>query len=188
MSTVPRYTSSDLDALPDIDGVRYEIIDGDLFVSKQPSWHHQDTCSRILAELVRWSDESGLGHPVFAPGVIFSPDNDVAPDVVWVSSARLAEGLDSAGHLRIAPELVIEVLSPGQVNEHRDRELKLKLYSRQGVREYWIVDWMQRSIQVYRRAEQALQVASTLFAEDTLTSPLLPGFALPLKAIWRQGS
>jgi Uma2 family endonuclease len=184
MSVYPRYTSSDLELLPDVEGTRYEIIDGDLHASKQPSWEHQYACIALGAELLSWSRQSGLGRPVVAPGLIFAPDDDVAPDLVWISLARLAVARDAAGHLRSAPELVVEVLSPGSANERRDRELKLKLYSRQGVQEYWIVDWRLRTVQVYRRADQALQLASTAGDGDVLTSPLLPGFELRPEDLW----
>src|SRR5579871_3578057 len=110
-----RWTSADLETLPD-DGKRYEIIDGDLHVAKQPGWHHQETCGRIYAVLDQWSQENGAGRVTIAPGVIFDAENDVAPDVVWVSGARLAGALDTAGHLHAAPELVVEVLSPGAHN------------------------------------------------------------------------
>ena len=66
-------------------------------------------------------------RPGAAPGLIFADDDDVAPDVVWISRERLAGTLDQTGHLHTAPELVVEVLSPGSVNERRDREVKLKL-------------------------------------------------------------
>lgn len=184
MLTSTRYTSSDLEVLPDIDGVRYEIIDGDLYVSKAPSWQHQYACGEVLAALREWSRQSGTGTPMVAPGVIFAPDDDVVPDVVWVSQTRLAHGLDEAGHLRIAPHLIVEVLSPGALNERRDREVKLKLYSRQGVHEYWIVDWQQRTVQIYRRHDAALQLAATLDSADTLSSPLLPEFACPVTSLW----
>jgi Uma2 family endonuclease len=89
----------------------------------------------------------------------------------------LAGTLDQAGHLTKAPELVVEVLSPGKRNEYRDRVAKLKLYSRRGVSEYWIVDWVRRLVEVYRREGDALKPAATLHADDALESPLLPGFS-----------
>jgi Uma2 family endonuclease len=78
----------------------------------------------------------------------------------------------------------VEVLSPGARNERRDRDLKLKLYSRQGVQEYWIADWLLRTIQVYRRQEAELRLVATLRGDDVLTSPLLPGFSCPLPSLW----
>lgn len=171
-----RWTSADLELMPD-DGKRYEIIDGELYVSKQPQWGHQLACGNVFVQLQRWSHQSGLGIANQAPGLVFAEDDDVAPDLVWISKARLVTALGPEGHLHAAPELVVEVLSPGPHNERRDRDAKLKLYSRRGVREYWIVDWRRRQIEVYRRDNATLHLAGTLLETDTLESPLLPGFA-----------
>src|SRR5262245_19802604 len=179
MGTTLRWISADLDVLPD-DGKRYEIIDGELYVSRQPGYQHQYACSQLNIALGVWSNQTNVGVTLQAPGVIFADDDDVAPDVVWISRERLATALDQAGHLHTAPELVVEVLSPGSANERRDREVKLKLYSRRGVLEYWIVDWQQRKVEVYSRPNQALHLIATLYATDTLTSPMLPGFACPV--------
>ena len=184
MSTVRRYTSADLERLPDVEGVRYEIIDGELHVSKQPSWHHQYTCLETGMALQTWSHQTELGTAIVAPGLIFAADDDVAPDGVWISRERLAALQDEAGHLRGARELVVEVLSPGAANERRDRELKLRLYSRRWVEEYWVVDWRMRTVQVFRREQEALRPVATLGSDDTLTSPLLPGFAYPVSRLW----
>ncbi|HZO30012.1 MAG TPA: Uma2 family endonuclease [Chloroflexota bacterium] len=184
MSVQRRYTSRDLDLLPHVEGTRYEIINGELHVSSQPSWRHQRAASRICTALTNWSDETGLGEPTAAPGVIFAEDDDVAPDIVWISTASLEVGLDSAGHLTLAPDLIVEVLSPGSTNVRRDRVLKLDLYSRQGVKEYWIVDCRLRTVDVYRRGSSALELVATLADDDALTSPLLPGFSCPLRQVW----
>ncbi len=62
--------------------------------------------------------------------------------------------------------------------------MKLRLYSRQGVEEYWLVDWRMRTVEVFRRAEDALLPVATLTDGDALTSPLLPGFACPVARLW----
>ena len=174
MRTAWRWTSAELAALPD-DGKRYELIDGALYMSRQPHWHHQRACVQLLTALEAWSGQTGAGEANLAPGVIFAEDDDVAPDVVCISHARRATALGADGHLHAAPELVVEVLSPGGTNEQRDREVKRKLYSRRGVLEDWIVDWRTRQVEVYRRAELALRLVATLYPTDALTSPLLPG-------------
>jgi Uma2 family endonuclease len=179
MAPTLRWNSKDLESLPD-DGKRYEIIDGELYVSKQPHYCHQLVCINLGSLLRSWSLESKLGQANFAPGLIFADDDDVAPDIVWASFPRLKTLLQADGRLHAAPELVIEVLSPGPRNETRDREAKLKLYSRRGVSEYWIVNWMARQIEVYRREDAELHLALTLFEADTLTTPLLPGFSCRL--------
>ena len=183
MSTTTRWTSKDLESLPD-DGTRYEIIDGELFMSKQPHFYHQDVCSRLSIKLGTWSMSTHLGSVAGAPGLIFAEDDDVAPDLVWISNERLAESLQSDGHLHTAPELVIEVLSPGRANERRDREAKLNLYSRRGVGEYWIASWQTHTVDVYRRKDARLELENTLSESDTLESPILPGFACEVSDVF----
>lgn len=183
MATELRFTTADLEVMPD-DGKRYEIIDGELYMSKQPHWHHQLTCVRLTTELENWNRKTQTGQVNFAPGLIFAEDDDVAPDLIWISNERLAVALCEDGKLHHAPELVIEVLSPGLTNEKRDRDAKLKLYSRRGVDEYWIVDWLMRSIEVYRRENAALHLIDTLRGGDTLDSPLLPGFSCVVESLF----
>ena len=170
-----RWTTTDLELLPDSSN-RYEIIGGALFVTRAPHWGHQNASGNTHAELRGWSLSTGLGKSVQAPRVIFSEADNVIPDVVWISNERLATGLDESGHLTIAPELIVEVLSPGTQNEQRDRETKLKLYTERGVQEYWILDWRVQQVEVYRRQNAILKLVATLFVSDDLTSPRLPGF------------
>jgi Uma2 family endonuclease len=132
-----------------------------------------------------WSRQTNLGQAFQAPGVIFTPTDTVIPDVVWISKERLANGVDEAGHLTIAPELIVEVLSPGELNEQRDKEVKLKLYSLHGVQEYWIVNWQQKTLEIYRRTDAQFQLVATLLDGDTLTSRLLQGFSAPIAQIFR---
>jgi Uma2 family endonuclease len=179
MAQSRRWTSADLERLPD-DGKRYEIIAGALYVSKQPSMSHQFVCGDAFAALREWSRRTGMGAAVMAPGVIFADDDDVAPDIAWISHATLAETIGRAGHIHGAPELIVEVLSPGRSNELRDREAKRSLYSRRGVKEYWIVDWQRRQVELYRWDHLALHLEATLMETDAIESPLLPGFRLPV--------
>jgi Uma2 family endonuclease len=173
MSTKMRFTTKDLEAFPDsIDGTRYEIIDGELFMAKQPHWNHQGVSDAINFQLATWGRQAKLGRVRTAPGVIFADDDNVAPDLVWISYQRLAEALAADGKLHIAPELIVEVLSPGTHNESRDKEAKLKLYSRRGVLEYWIADWQRKQIEVYRQnpATAELELAGVLLEGYTLES------------------
>jgi Uma2 family endonuclease len=184
-----RMTTADLAAFPDpLDDTRYEIIDGELYVSKQPSLEHQFASDGVCAALRSWSARTGRGFAFGAPGVIFADDDNVAPDVVWISRERLREASGDDGKLHQAPELIVEVLSPGAANEQRDRELKLKLYSRREVQEYWIVDRRSRGVSVYRHDGTLLQLVGTLSADDELRSPLLPGFSLRVSELFFPGA
>jgi Uma2 family endonuclease len=185
MVTAHSWTSKDLEALPQQEGTRYEIIDGELYVSTAPSLDHQYTCRRLIAVLDAWCLATALGEVFPEPGLIFAPDQDVIPDLVWISHGRLQGAEDQAGHLTRAPELVVEVISPGATNERRDREVKLALYSRQAVEEYWIIDPHAHTIDVYRQQAGQLAHVDWLSAADTLTSPLLPDFECPVSTLFR---
>jgi len=187
MVTSRRWTMADLLDVTEDDN-RYEIIDGELLVSTQPNLEHQLVCGHLHAELRAWNLRTGHGIAVLAPGVIFADDSAVAPDVAWLSRARysLAAGVD--GKLHQAPELVIEVMSPGNENLCRDHELKLGLYARQGVEEYWIVDWPTRTIHVHRRTADALVLVTSLTSSDVLQTPLLPGFTVVVAQLFGTGT
>jgi Uma2 family endonuclease len=179
------WTTADLDAMPDDGGwKRHEIIAGELFVTRAPHIRHQGVASKINARLEIWSEETGLGKSFQTPGVIFTPTDAVIPDVMWASQLRLEQGIDEAGHFTIAPELVVEILSAGEQNEQRDKSIKLKLYSRYGVQEYWIVNWQLQTLEIYRRTDARLQLVGTLLTGDMLTSPLLPGFGVEIDLIF----
>lgn len=178
-----RWHSHDLELLPD-DGKRYEIVDGELYVSKQPHWEHQFVCGQVFALLQAWSNKTKRGMANLAPGVIFADDDDVVPDVIWISRERLATALLPDGKLHMAPELVVEVLSPGSTNARRDREVKLKLYSRRGALEYWVINWQERYLEIYGREEGMLALNRTLYENDRIQSPLFPGFTCKVSDLY----
>ena len=98
-----RWTSQDLEVLPD-DGKRYEIVDGELYVSRQPHLNHQIVCGKVFALLKNWSNQTQVGMPIFTPGLIFADDDDVVPDVVWISREQLERAFQPDGKLHSAPE------------------------------------------------------------------------------------
>lgn len=176
-----RWTSKDLELFPENDWKRYEIVDGELFVTCAPHYGHQRSIGRVHARLLDWSDETNLGEPVITPGVIFSDADDVIPDIIWVGKERLSQIVDESGHFTEAPDLIVEVLSAGSKNERRDRDIKLRLYSLKGVKEYWILNWRLKKVEVYRRENLQLQLVATLLESDEITSPLLPGFSCKIR-------
>ncbi len=179
VAVYPRWTVDLLRKIPHIEGERYELINGELYVTTAPHIHHQIACTRLATALTLWSQQSDLGGAAAGgPGVIYADDEAVIPDLVWLSAERLAALTQKDGKLHGSPELVVEFLSPGKINEARDREVKLELYSRRGVQEYWIADWRAIAVEVYRPVDGVLQLAQTLRSGETLTSPLLPGFAV----------
>ena len=98
MSTQLRFTVHDLELLPFEDGKRYEIIDGELFVSTATHWRHQLCGSHLSYALQLWDRESERGIIIPAPGVIFAEDEAVIPDLVWISRERFARIVGDDGH------------------------------------------------------------------------------------------
>ncbi|MDJ0510163.1 MAG: Uma2 family endonuclease [Crocosphaera sp.] len=178
------WTIADLEGLPD-NSNRYEIIDGDLFVTRAPHLDHQDIAGNIYAELRNWSRKKRLGKAFMTPGIIFSETDAVIPDVIWISYEKLNKFTDESGHITVAPELIIEVLSTSEKDIKRDCQTKLKLYSIHGVCEYWIIDRKQQLIEVYRRDQGILKKVMTLYHADKLTSLLLPNFCCNIEEIFK---
>ena len=85
MSVQRRYTSADLEGFPDDDGNRYEIIGGELHMSKAPGLEHQYACMALGSALHVWCRTVGNGRAYGAPGLVFTDDDDVIPDVVWIT-------------------------------------------------------------------------------------------------------
>lgn len=181
--TKPRWTIADLALLPD-DGDRYEIIDGELYVTRAPHWQHQKVLTRLCKVLPNQDADNRGGETLQTPGLIFAEEDNTIPDLVWISDEKLQHCVDPSGHLTAAPELIVEVLSQAPRDIARDRQIKLKLYSRVGVREYWIVDWQQQTVEIYRRSQARLELIQTLFSEDFLTTPLFPDLNIKVAEIF----
>jgi Uma2 family endonuclease len=183
--TEPPLTIADLDAAPD-DGNRYELIEGELFVSAAPSYFHQTILVRVIIALGNYLRDHPIGELTPGTGIVFDDFNGVVPDLVFLTRERKKRILDG-GRLKAAPEIVMEILSPGNANVRRDRVVKRNLYSVRGVHEYWILDPETRSIDVHRkRKEGGLEFVATLQCGDELTSPLLPDFRLPVEPLFAE--
>lgn len=174
-----KYTHADLLAMPD-DGKRREILDGELIVSPSPFLVHQVIVHRLLAVFDRYLERHPIGEMFLSPlDVIFSDHDVLEPDLIFVLNEHRAILQD---WLRGVPDLVIEVLSPGSISI--DRGPKLKAYARFGVPEYWIVDPDARAIEIYRQSAGGYELAETCHEGDSVTSPLLPEFVLPVAPVF----
>ncbi len=153
-----RYTYEDWLSIPEDRSRLYEIVDGELFVSPPPRFRHQQVAmnlSRMLSNLTR---EHGLGEVVQGPvGVRLGADTVTEPDVLFIAADRL-HIVDGKGIVVGPPDLVVEVLSPS--NREYDRTLKRKHYLASGVRELWIVDADERTVEVWRPGEPARTISS----------------------------
>jgi Uma2 family endonuclease len=179
MGTKLKLTYQDYVLLPD-DGKRYEILDGDLYVTPSPTARHQEVSFNLTLALGQYVRAHGLGKVLAAPlDVILADDSIAQPDILFVSNERLPIVRD---WVHGAPDLVIEILSPG--TRERDRTLKRRLYARHGVRELWLVDPEAKTVESYS-LDPATETLPRLFsARDVLSSDHLPGLRLLLEPIW----
>jgi Uma2 family endonuclease len=187
-SPSPKLTYQDLLRLPE-DLLRHELIDGEHYVSPAPNMKHQSIVLNLGAILLSFVRAHRLGKVLVAPfDVLFSDHDVVEPDVLYVSAGK-ADRLRER-YVAGAPDLVVEVLSPS--SRGIDKIKKRRLYEAQGVPEYWIVDPVAETVEVYHAAAGggfALQASLALaagagIAESTLETPLLPGLRISLREIF----
>lgn len=173
-------TYEDYCALPD-DGRRYEIIEGDLYVTPSPSRSHQEFAANLLVVLKPFVTARRLGEVFIAPfDVIFEESSVVVPDLLFVTRERA--GIITDRGVRGAPDLIVEILSPGTAR--RDRVEKAKLYARHGVSHYWLADPEVRILEVYELTEGQYRRTASLADDDSFSPSLFPGFTVALSSLW----
>jgi Uma2 family endonuclease len=180
------WTYRDLVALPE-DQLRHELIDGEHVVTPSPSTEHQTISLNLVRLLLPYLDEHRSGQLLYAPfDIKLSLFTVLVPDLVYFTAERFARVVNGK-HATAAPDLAVEILSPG--TRRRDTGRKRAVYDREGVREYWIVDPESRSITILRRprADAGLTDVTTLTADagGTFESPLFPGLQIPMRDVFR---
>lgn len=176
-------TIADWDAMPYGDGNRYEIIEGELFVSCSPGLTHQIVSDNLVVLLRNFLTLNPIGIAISTPGLVLSEYSGVIPDIVYFSNFR-RQRIVSGERLTGAPDLVIEILSKGPENMRRDRVVKRQLYAKHRVPEYWIIDCHRRAIEIYRLQGRSLELAMTFERDDELSTKALPGFSGRVKEIF----
>jgi Uma2 family endonuclease len=174
-----RYTYDDYARLPD--ERRYEVIDGELYLTPAPTPYHQLVSGRIERLLQDHLEKAELGILIHAPcDVVLSQFDVLQPDIFFISTGRMA--VIGEKYISDAPDLVVEVLSPG--TRKRDRFIKAKRYARFGVREMWIADPLKKTIEVFVNTDDGFRREAIYTAEEVLRSPLLPGLEVPLARVF----
>ncbi len=167
---------------PDRGNTRFELIDGEV-VQTKPTPLHQHVVYEIAFHLKLWVREGpGRGTPTLDIDTAIDPWTVLVPDFQWYAEGRELPGL--AEPPWPSGDLVVEVRSPS--TWHRDVGRKKELYERDGVRELWLVDPSARTVLVCRRsaASPTFDVTIEVGDDETLTSPLLPGFAVPVAELF----
>ena len=174
-----RFLASDIWDAPD-NGKKYEVIDGELYVSPAPVWRHQLQLNRLNKRIINWVDDRNLGYVVTAPtGVVLDDENGLEPDIVYVSHER-AHIISERG-VEGAPTLVVEVLSPS--TEARDRGIKMRAYARAGVPHYWILDTDGPRIEERVLDDDGYRLVGSFGPGETFRPTLFPGLEIPLDEI-----
>ena len=181
MTTKSKVKLTVADYLETPEGVRCQLLDGELILAAAPNNQHQTILLNLAASLRSFVRSNELGKVWIAPfDVVFSDHDVFQPDILYVSRRRAAVITDA--NIQGAPDLAVEVLSPS--TEGYDRGYKRELYARHGVMEYWLVDPDLETIEVLTPGDGGFIRHALYNRRETLTSPLLPGLAVDLAAIF----
>ena len=186
MATNPhiKFSYEDYKSLPFSEEKQYELLGGEIIMVPSPRPRHQIISSALEFELRQFVKERELGTVLHAPlDVVLGEgdERDVAqPDILYISTDRV--DIIQADEIRGAPDLVIEITSPS--TEKYDRGYKRSLYTRSGVREYWIVDPDTETIEVLSLTEMGYERFGKFDRTDTLTSSLLAELEIPLADVF----
>ena len=162
-------------------GFIYELIDGEIVKKSAPSPKHQKASGKLFRVLSAFVEQKQLGEVLYAPLDVFLGEyNSLQPDLLFVAKAR--EEIITDNGVEGAPDLIIEILSPSTMKN--DRGDKMKIYRQHQVREYWIVDPKNQSIEVYQLQNNEYDLASFAVEEGEITSQVLEGFSLNVKGLF----
>ncbi len=143
-----KFTINDYMSTPN--GKRYQLLDGELILASSPTSKHQSISGQLYLTMTQFVTQSQLGRVWYAPLDVILSDHDVVqPDLLFVSSGRA--NIVTEANVQGAPDLVVEILSPATAQH--DREYKRTLYSRHGVREYWLVDPEEDMVEVWTESD-----------------------------------
>ena len=173
-------TAEELLLLPRGYGKRYELIRGKLVEKMPTGMPHGLVVKWITFVLTEYEIATGYGNVVTGETgyrLEIDPDTVRAPDVAWVAPGRIPPG--TQGYPNLAPDLVVEVLSPGQ-----NLADKARMWLRYGSREVWVAQPAEPvSVTRYRTGRPPV----TLYDDDVLDGgDLLPGFSIPVWRLFRR--
>jgi len=167
-------TATDFEKLPE--GPPCQLIDGELLMTPSPSYEHQNLVLEIATSLREFVRTRNLGSVVTAPMDVYLTESYVyQPDIMFISSER-----QHIIHEKIkgAPDIIVEVLSPS--NASYDLGHKKEVYGQSGVKEYWIVDPVEKSIEVCLNREHEFALREKTQNEGVVRSSILTGFSLQI--------
>lgn len=175
-----RMTLEEFLALPE--GTPCQLMGGEVvMMTPAPTPYHQIVSRRLEFALLRFVEERELGQVFYAPlDVVLSEGDVLQPDLLFV--ARERESIIGPERVEGAPDLVVEILSPGTAYD--DLRRKYRIYERSGVCEYWIVDPVAKRVEVFRNENGTFRLVSAGEDLETVASTLLEGFAVEVTSLF----
>ena len=175
--------------LPDAaDKRKMELDDGELYIMPRPRPGHQFAQGELLRHFADYRDHFDESPLEVYQDIILSlfperPQLLLSPDLIVIRRGGLA--IVTSTMVVGVPDIIVEILSADRA---RDLVRKRQLYVAAGVHEYWLFDLRSDTVDRLEPDSGAYSRRARLTAGDTLTTPRLPGFAIPLSAIFRHRS
>jgi len=176
-----------VEKVPASDLHHYELLDGFVVMEPPAGWPHGRIGILVSSRIENFLQQKPLGLLFDASQGFDLPSGDtVEPDVAFVSNDRCADVPQPVrGFLPVVPDLVVEILSPS--TRRIDREQKRRIYERNGVREYVLVDPVTSSFEVYRQSDQGFAESSSIPAGGRFVSDTVPGFEIEVSDVFYHG-
>ena len=180
--TVKKYTYQDYLALPEEEGYRFEILDGELVKEPSPNVPHQRVSRRLQRVLEDYFWQVDPAGEIFnSPlDVTFNNFNVVQPDLFYVTG----EQKEIVEYARVdgPPALVVEILSPSTAR--KDRLRKMQIYQRAKIKHYWLVNPEEKTIECFALRKDLYAVVASGMDDEVVTHPDFAGLSINLKDLW----
>lgn len=174
-----KYTIEDYMKTPD--DVRYELIEGELLMTPSPLTRHQRAVGKFFVRLDNYVSIHGVGEVFVSPyDVVLDNENVFEPDVIFVSKEN--SPIITEANIKGAPDMVIEVLSPS--TSKRDLINKKRIYAKYGVKEYWIADPQEKTVDLFILNDKQFDLKKRYAKDDVIESVILNGLQIPLKEVF----
>ncbi|ADB37377.1 protein of unknown function DUF820 [Spirosoma linguale DSM 74] len=165
------------------DDIKAEFINGEVIMHSPVKRRHLDATANLMTLLRVYVHLNNLGAVDSKKALIGLTRNDYEPDICFWRS-ETADSFDDDQMEHPAPDLIVEILSKSTTG--RDRGIKFEDYAAHGVVEYWIIDPVRKSVEQYQLDEATMAFASVavVYIDNTLIALTIPGFLIPVKAIF----